>query len=1845
MADEQAKQPSTRGKSRRERVEYARSRAILEVADELGMELFQDGRDFRWKEHDSMVISPDKNLWMWFSRTKGGNVISLVEEMKEMNFSQAIDFLNDGTFKEFTAVERIQEPFQYYLKPYEQPFDAARSYLKEQRGLSDETIDFFFSKGVLSQANAKLKDSIEPVIVFKTLDSSGEVSGASLQGIEENWDKWPKRGYAKQIIRNSDGLSGMHLDIGHPKRLIFTESPIDLMSYYELNKSSLQDVRLVSMDGLKEATIGNHLTILHSEQSGRSMSWSYEQLADSLQTAIDNNFFADGKHADWITLAVDNDAAGRKFISELREKGAVVIEELPDLKPGQEATDWNDVLKGSTVDSRLVRQISSLEAATSELEAVIADFNQVKESITEGMDNQLSETLGLHHEIEDRERSSSQMKTYNEVKKENEELVKRLENRIKDGELAISFDTDVYLYDVFAKLGNSHPFKYLNDKRVEVLAPLQPMLASIDDQTIDLYKNKGTMEQDALYQALKPLQRTLGVDISTRFIGELAIAAYSTNKQLESLSAEHFGSYYGARTLDNLSQSIERILEYPLNETGTKDYTYGFVTTPNTFYHYLEEQEGGLVLSRSELNTLLSRLEERPIQIVDSIQEDAVAVSEAKEKSPEITQETISELGQQKNAENVIGDFPGIQEAAPLPDANNSQPLNDLSPNQTQSQLYLNFSTTAPEKSTIYKPNYHPVSDKELRKLNRYASVVQRTAQWYLENLADSKLHYFYRDDEGLKNVTISFQKEHFMHLTGIAPVGPGQSAEKSLVDFAQGHGEFENILISNRGGTFSKLQVLPEMEEIIQSDSFYFNDLTEIDKFQSLHLDKAILSPDKDLLVAIRTVDDTSFPASLLKVNQKLSTELESIPENVVMGIYRERFGELQQLSINEAFIRDGGQEMLSILMNKQYEKSLSTEIEQSISQEQLESLRNYFSPQMDKVETGIGRSGAGVAYRAYYLRNSYDNRMEIAATDLGNELSPEEQLDSLMNKITENYGKPFWDVVQHPDFQLSDAESNQLAYPIVTQESLSEVFGYSSDVITKEKLQTLEPISSELFTQVLDSVYNVGDPRNLGVQVPEESKAAWEKYSELSETYGGNFTSVVSAADQLGLVDKNSNFYQEWNQDRIYSETYHVRLQWAETLPNGPQIPFKETELVDYQTFAEALYKENKALYERRLGVKAEVSETGNQEAYIPFTKVKFDVYAPEGTLIKSDVRYDIGDETEPISRLLGLGYRRLEGQPELAAIDEKILSQLENQEVNQEIVAEANEQSFNSKELSREEDSSRRSFYSPKQEIKTNLAQRVEAIMAEDAAKILVSSIPQIQENLSVEGDLVGNSQSNGQMLYMNREEFGQDYQLELAVYSPKAIDFLEDVQAPWTLALMRGEEKLGYLAYGSDWGNDFQIEDELERLAEQIGSGRAPEGLYTQKEVDAFLADSQISENIQGEPKSVVTDEPFDYTNASAYEISQHAFQKIREYTQSPEDLLEYMDFMSKFPQLSPRNVALIHEQWHGANAVATYDQWQAMGEALGIKPEDVIQTTATYTNKSTGETNEIVRKGLSVKTGETSKITLFRPLMVSMIPVLDENGHQIKNEKGNPKYKKKSEATPKEKALLKEGKLPVRQFQQRDPKTGYPRFTTYKVFELSQTTLKPESYPKAMPNRHYNFNIDKVRTKEVVEGLCDYAKSIGVTLMKDEAHVLGNAKGAFYPEEQLILINSDNTPGEKIATTIHELAHATLHNPKLADRYKELPKGQMELEAEMTSHLLSKHFGLDTSEKAIDYIASWTNNLKTLDDKQLDSSLKRVHKTVSNMLKTVEYHTKPYQLGKQQGQKPNFPRFTTKGPRR
>jgi len=1586
----------------------AKSLDILEVARSLGMEMKRKShREYYWAEHDSFKIDTVKNTWHWYSQNLFGDTINLVQQMQNVSYKDAMVFLETGSFPEAKPVEEERKPFNYTLAPYEQPFVEARAYLKEIRGLSDDTIDFFLEKGVLAQAKRKDKEGvIEDVLVFKYLDRNQQLVGASLQGLVPDQERHPGKGYLKQIMYQSEAISGLNVSIGSPKRLIVTEAPIDLMSYYELHKGELNDVRLVAMEGLKEGVLSHYVLEILQERGDIPMDErDYTKSSELARTsrflsvaAETSTLFQDHKYDDLITLAVDRDKAGTDFISKLREKKIPVVDARPPEREGQEKTDWNEILKQEKqLEKDEEIQLSSSFPDTSHLSPEDAtwlkeNWNNISFSVQSTSPSEASpaveekQPLNDQESIANAEENAVRLMSYEEVKQENEVLTKRLNNRIQSGELSIEFAPDFYLYDVFAKLGNSHPTKYLNDKRMEVLSPIHSLLSSIDDQTIDLYKKKGTPEQDSLYQALKPHQRVLGVDISTRFIGELAIAAYNTNKQIESLSSDSFGIYYDERTLDNLSQSIERMLEYPLIESGTRDFTYGFVTTPNTLFHYLDEQEGEVVLNRELLDNLMSRLDTHPVKIME--------VSEEKGKAPEKSQELDMIFEQQKN-ERTSGSLGSLQPEAegsptPVPKAGTFERSVTSRPTTSSHLLYFTINEEFQSSNDGY---YHSISLDELTKLNRPIRrlALQNAAQYYLDELANSKIYYVTPD----KTVQVHFEEKHFMHLTGIKPIALGQTPEKTLHDFAEGNGHFDNILLANNDAAFDKLKVLSDLSVATESTSFYFDDLTNLRRYGG-RFDSLIKSDDKDIILLFKELEEENYiPISVFKSRTKITKELDTVDKTPILGVFRERDGQIEQLSINEEYVKDGGEEMLSILKNKKYE-----------------------------------------------------------------EVSDEPELPAPENTLNKT------------------------------------------------------SLDSATFTQVLDTVYNLGVPGNIS-KTPEEFHQAWNQYLDYAKQYNDKFDQIVAAAGKDYLLDTNSDFYKEWTQDHIYKENYHVRLQWSEDRPGGPKLPFKETELISYQDFARELYKANQDFYPiHQEGIKQITA--GNTEGYIPPTKIKFDVYAPGGELIKEGIRYDIGDETTPISQMLGLGYRRLNGQSELASMDEEILSQLENRVVNKEISLEANESARLIEEGEGQTPDTRKTvaFQSSKQETKTNLLQRVEEILKEES---------------------------------------------------------ISDLETP------------------------------------------------------------------------EVNSSSIDYATLTPHELSEVAFQKVREYTETPERLEEYLNFMSKFPELSPRNVALIQEQWPGASAVATYNQWQSMGEVLGITSDQVFETRNTYTNKKTGRTREVVHNNLSVKTGEKSHITLFRPMMVEMIPVLDENGNQVKNGKGNPKYKRLSEATPEEKVLKKEGKLKSRFFQERDSNTGLAKFATYKVFELSQTTLKPEFYPKAMPNRHYNFNMDHIRTKEVLEGLSDYAKNIGVTIYQDDAKELRSAKGAFYPDEQKILLNPDNTPGEVVATTIHELAHASLHNPKFANSYKEdVSKDRRELEAEMTSYLVSNHFGLDTSEKAIRYMAIWTDNLTSLDDQQLAQSMKRIHGTVSKIVKSVEQHTKPYQLNRQVGQNQNFIQSPKKG---
>lgn len=328
--------------------EEAKNMNILDVANSLGMNMLKSSRnEYYWDEHDSFKINTSKNMFRWYSKDIGGDVIQMIQTLRGVSFREAINYLDTGNFEEAKVQEVTREPFKYLLEKYETDFDNGRRYLKEIRGLSDNTIDFFLKEKALALVNRKYKDGYsEQVLVFKYFDDNQNIIGGTLQGIVPNKDRYEGKGYLKQIIYNSDGTAGVNVTVGEKaNRLIFFEAPIDMMSYYELNKHNLNNVKLISMDGLKESTVARYLTEHIITDEARRKTLDFSNAVDYMNFIIkDTDYFDHNKNTDVITLAVDNDSAGRNFIEKLEKIGLKFQTELPPQLKNKEKTDWNEVL-------------------------------------------------------------------------------------------------------------------------------------------------------------------------------------------------------------------------------------------------------------------------------------------------------------------------------------------------------------------------------------------------------------------------------------------------------------------------------------------------------------------------------------------------------------------------------------------------------------------------------------------------------------------------------------------------------------------------------------------------------------------------------------------------------------------------------------------------------------------------------------------------------------------------------------------------------------------------------------------------------------------------------------------------------------------------------------------------------------------------------------------------------------------------------------------------------------------------------------------------------------------------------------------------------------------------------------------------------------------------------------------------------------------------------------------------------------------------------------------------------------------------------------------------------------
>lgn len=922
----------------------AKSLAILDVARSLGMEMKRKShREYYWAEHDSFKIDMLKNTWHWYARGTYGDTISLVQEMRNVSYSTAMKFLETGQFPEAKPMEEVRQPFRYTLAAYEQPFKEARTYLKETRGLSNETINFFLDKGVIAQARRRDREGFtEDVLVFKYLDKNQNIVGASLQGLVSYPERYEGKGYLKQIMYQSEGIAGLNISIGSPERLIVAEAPIDLMSYYELHKSELNNVRLVAMEGLKEGVLSRYamealqergiLGDIHRDYTKTSdLTKTSQFLANAARTTT---LFHNHKYDDLITLAVDHDKAGTDFLDNLKEKNIPVIDARPPKGNGQEKMDWNEYLQTSKA-----------------VEKQMAEENSHKEF----------QAPFFSTEILD--------KYVEEVAQRYTEDIETAEYLFPDGRLVSSWDYGMRgddhrairnYFDVMGRpeldILNDHPKDFWNlvhngigavrlvpETQTALLLEGQA-LTTIQKEILQSSSLKTEVYQEGQVITATYLKR-LGVSSEekdaavlqpTVSLEELYQSEFLVDKpdvveylQEENASAEEVQSTLAfLQTLDtdrwewltpvqthldelrqeqHLKQLEEEKLEYG-EELFSLYHSPEFNTKP-----FVVDWLKGQNATASEVQHVLDFI---PTVYQEDWYDPDVWESELdaelssfrdKQKAPDRSQEPSSNAGDSHRNPDSLGDLsPG---AASKPVVDEPQPDFPVI-------AHLNFTTKGERMSTI-KPGYHVITNGELNRLNKFAPGLQTTAQWYLRELSGSTISYLYQDGETLGKLSVQFSDENFAHLTGISP--KGVEMRQVVYDFAQGVGDYGNIQVSH--AIKDKSMVLPLLPDILSSQSFVFNDLSEVEKFNRIDLSQAIKTNDEDLLLAIRDVDGVGIPASVMRMKEKLSESLKG-KENIVLAVYRQRDGKLDQMSINEEYVKDGGKRFEDILKNDEFSR-----------------------------------------------------------------------------------------------------------------------------------------------------------------------------------------------------------------------------------------------------------------------------------------------------------------------------------------------------------------------------------------------------------------------------------------------------------------------------------------------------------------------------------------------------------------------------------------------------------------------------------------------------------------------------------------------------------------------------------------------------------------------------------------------------------------------------------------------------------------------------------------------------------------------------------------------------------
>ena len=120
------------------------------------------------------------------------------------------------------------------------------------------------------------------------------------------------------------------------------------------------------------------------------------------------------------------------------------------------------------------------------------------------------------------------------------------------------------------------------------------------------------------------------------------------------------------------------------------------------------------------------------------------------------------------------------------------------------------------------------------------------------------------------------------------------------------------------------------------------------------------------------------------------------------------------------------------------------------------------------------------------------------------------------------------------------------------------------------------------------------------------------------------------------------------------------------------------------------------------------------------------------------------------------------------------------------------------------------------------------------------------------------------------------------------------------------------------------------------------------------------------------------------------------------------------------------------------------------------------------------------------------------------------------------------------------------------------------------------------------------------------------------NIEGGSHGYYHLEDKRIAINEGMSELQTLKTTIHEIAHAKLHdidlNAPKDEQQPHIDRRTREVEAESVAYTVCQHYGLDTSDYSFGYVAGWSSGREL---SELKSSLETIRSAAAEIINSID----------------------------